>query len=495
MKTLDNRFNLIDEAWIPVVDVGLVSLRDVFQNSGYRQLNGNPAEKMALMKLLLAIGQAAVTPVDEIEWRDFGSAGLAKQCLDYLEHWHDRFYLFGDRPFLQIPAIKTAEEKPFSAVMLGMANGNNTVLWHSQMPRDISDAEKAKTLVVQMSMALGSKRCDNTVTLSNGYPGKKATAKPGEGIGYMGYLHSLLMGESLQATIWLNLLTHQRINQTNMFPGGIGVAPWESMPQGEDCLVAQALRNSLMGRLLPLCRFCLLTDKGLHYSEGLAHANYKEGVVDPTVSVNYSGKEPKVLWADPDKRPWRELTSLLSFLDQNSIVGVQNLQIRTGLERLSNLDGEFCVWSGGVKVTGNAGDQSVKGADDFVESVVWLNKRSIDDIWFLQLKSEMDDLSGLAKGLYGRVIGFFKEMNGIGKNQAARATNQFWQLCERDFQTLVFNCQPGEEEAQQRIQLRRRFAAYVHSAYDQACAKETAKQIDAWAQHRPNLAKYLKQES
>ena len=168
MKTLDNRFNLIDEAWIPVVDVGLVSLRDVFQNPGYRQLGGNPVEKTALLKLLLAIGQAAATPMDEHEWRDLGSAGLAKQCLDYLDRWHDRFYLFGDKPFLQMPAIKSAFEQPFGSVMLGVATGNTTVLGHSQAPRAVSDAEKAKTLVVQMSMALGGKKTDNSITLSAG---------------------------------------------------------------------------------------------------------------------------------------------------------------------------------------------------------------------------------------------------------------------------------------------------------------------------------------
>lgn len=497
---MDNRFNLIDEPWIPVVDVGIVSLREVFRDPSYRQLGGNPVEKIALIKLLLAIGQAAATPADEFEWRELGSEGLAEKCLDYLERWHDRFYLYGNKAFLQVPAIRPAFEQPFGAIMLGVSTGNTTVLGHSQVPREVGDAEKAKTLMVQMAMALGGKKSDNSVTLSEGYLGKKndkgkpSTAKSGPGVGFMGYLHSLLIGENLQTTLWLNLQTSHKVAQTNMFPGGVGVAPWESMPQGEDCLVARALRESLMGRLVPLCRFCLLTEEGLHYSEGLAHASYKEGVVDPTVSVSNAGKEPKVLWANPEKRPWRELTSLLSFLGQTSSAGVQNLQVRTGLERLAYLDGKFGVWSGGLRVSSNAGEQFASGSDDFVESLVWLDKEFIGDIWFMQLKSEMDDLSDLAKHLYGRVSGFFKEMNGIGEQQAARATNQFWQLCEREFQALVFSCQPGEEEAHQRFQIRRRFAAAVHSSYDQSCAKETAKQIDAWAKHRPNLAKYLKQE-
>lgn len=521
MKTLDNRFNLIDEPWIPVVDVGLVSLREAFQTEGYRQLGGNSVEKIALTKLLLAIAQAAATPSDEAQWRALGSTGLVKDCVDYLDRWHDRFYLFGERPFLQMPAIDQATQQPYGAIILGIATGNTTILGHSQIQREFSDAQKAMALVVQMSMALGGKKTDNSVTLSIGYSGKKndkglpSTAKAGPSIGHMGYLHSFLIGESLHETLWINLLTIQRINQTNMFQSGLGVAPWESMPQGEDCSVAKNLRESLMGRLIPMCRFCLLTDNGLHYSEGLLHPNYKEGVVDPTMSVNNTGKDPKVLWADPDKRPWRELTSLLSFIDQTDTAGVQNLQIRTGIDRLQDLEGVFAVWSGGLRVSISvAMDQYTTGGDDFVESVVWLPKTILDYIAYQQLKSEMDALSDLSKILYGRVCGYLNEMSGHGKSQDEKAQKApkgrddkvakaraesaiclFWQLCERDFQRLVQSCHSGEEEAKQRIQLRRLYASYLHSAYDQACAKETAKQIDAWAKHRPNLAKYLKQES
>ncbi|PLN02419.1 type I-E CRISPR-associated protein Cse1/CasA, partial [Klebsiella pneumoniae] len=55
---MENRFNLIDEPWIAVVDVGLVSLTDIFSQPELRALGGNPVEKIALTKLLLAIAQA-----------------------------------------------------------------------------------------------------------------------------------------------------------------------------------------------------------------------------------------------------------------------------------------------------------------------------------------------------------------------------------------------------------------------------------------------------
>ena len=43
---MENRFNLIDEPWIAVVDVGLVSLTDIFSQPTLRALGGNPVEKI-----------------------------------------------------------------------------------------------------------------------------------------------------------------------------------------------------------------------------------------------------------------------------------------------------------------------------------------------------------------------------------------------------------------------------------------------------------------
>ena len=104
---MENRFNLIDEPWIAVVDVGLVSLTDIFSQPELRALGGNPVEKIALTKLLLAIAQAAATPTDDSDWQQMGWQGMAHCCLQYLAKWHDRFYLYGEKPFLQMPARNT----------------------------------------------------------------------------------------------------------------------------------------------------------------------------------------------------------------------------------------------------------------------------------------------------------------------------------------------------------------------------------------------------
>lgn len=497
---MENRFNLIDEPWIPVADMGRVSLKDIFSHSEYRALGGNPVQKIALLKLLLAIAQAACTPEDEEAWRALGWQGLAARCLDYLPRWHERFYLYGERPFLQMPAIAPAALQSYGAVSPEIATGNTTVLTQSQVERPLDDADKALLLVCLMGFALAGKKTDNSVVLTPGYAGKRndkgkpSSGKPGPAVAHMGLLHSCFQGESLMQSLWLNLLTARDIERSKLFPEGVGIAPWERMPEGEGCPAAMALRGSLLGRLVPLCRFCLLGEEGLHYSEGIGHANYKEGLADPTVAVDFSGKEPRALWVNPEKKPWRELTSLLGFIQQDNRGGFDSLQLRTGLQRVRESVEHFAIWSGGLRVSSNAGEQYVSGSDDFVESLVWLHSDMLGQIWFERLKSEMADLDGLAKTLYGRVLGYFKEQKGEGEKLAGQSTHLFWQLCERDFQALVDACQPDEQGLEQRQHLRRRFARYLQQAYDRFCPRETARQLDAWAKCRPNTAKYLQQE-
>lgn len=498
---MENRFNLIDEPWIPVADHGRVSLRDIFSNPDYRSLGGNPVQKIALLKLLLAIAQAAATPETESEWRTLGTEGLLERCLEYLEKWYDRFYLYGDQPFLQIPAISSAKLQVYGAVQPEVSTGNTTVLNQLQVERQLSDAEKALLLLTLMGFALSGKKTDNSVVLSAGYAGKQnakgkpASGRAGPSVGHMGFLHSFLFGQTLSQTLWLNLFTQKQIREMSLYPEGLGTAPWQQMPAGEDCSVARQLRESMMGRLIPVSRFCLLAESGLHYSEGIAHAGYKDGMIDPSMAVNNSGKEPKALWVDPEKRPWRELAALLSFIDQGGSQGFQSWQLRAGIERARDVTESFAIWSGGLRVSSNAGEQYASGNDDFVESLIWLHSGILGQSWFTQLKTEMDALDGLARNLYGRVIAFFKEQTVDGSKMAAQATQLFWQLCEHDFQALVDACDGSAESSQLLRKLRLRFAGYVHQAFNQFCPKETARQLDAWAKCRPNSSTYLKQEA
>jgi CRISPR system Cascade subunit CasA len=494
---IENRFNLIDEPWIPIVDVGRVSLKDIFSRRDYRALGGNPVQKIALTKLLLAIAQAAVTPEDDEAWTELGAEGLAAKCLAYLDKWHDRFWLYGERPFLQMAAIQAASIQSFGAVLAEIATGNTTVLTQTQTEKSLSDADKAMLIVTLMGFGLGGKKTDNSVVLSQGYTGKAndkgkpATGKPGPAVGFMGVMHNFLIGQSVTETLWLNLLTAEQIQKMRIYSAGLGTAPWEIMPTGEACETAKALQTSLMGRLLPLSRFCLLAETGLHYSEGIAHPGYKENMVDPSVSVDYSGKDPKVIWVDPEKRPWRFLTALLGFLAQTGSSGFDCYQLRFGLPRARARVETLGIWSGGLRVSSNAGEQYVSGTDDFVESLIMLPQDILGTLWFANLQQEMTELDQLSKIVYSATLNFFKNQNMDGKAQAGLASNLFWQLCERRFQELVNVC----DDFNQAQALRKNFAGFANQAYDRFCAKDTARQLDAWAKNRPNLGKYLKDQT
>lgn len=497
---MENRFNLIDEPWIPIADVGRVSLAQLFGHPQYRALGGNPVQKIALMKLLLAIAQAAATPDDESGWHALSESELASRCLAYLQQWHHRFYLYGNAPFLQMPAIAGAEIKSYGTVQAEIATGNTTVLSQGQQDRVLDDADKALLLLVQMGFALSGKKTDNSVVLSPGYRGKQndkgkpASGKTGPSMGFMGLLHNVVLGETLWQTLRLNVLTQQDIKQSALYPAGLGDAPWQAMPQGEYCDTARRHQQSLMGRLLPLSRFCLLTDKGLHYSEGIAHPDYKAGGLDPTVAINRKGKDPKVLWVNPGKRPWRELTSLLGFLVAER-GEFDCLQLRCAIRRACAQGGMFAIWSGGLRVSSNAGEQYVSGDDDYVESTAWLHAQILGDHWYSNFSTEMTTLDALAKQLYACVLGYYKAQLVDGKSWAEQATALFWQLCERHAQSLFLCCENSDENRIARRALRKTFAANLHAAFDRLCPNQTARQLDAWAQNRPNLSKYLQQEA
>ena len=495
---IENRFNLLDEPWIPIADVGRVSLKQLFSEPSYRALGGNPVQKIALTKLLLAIAQAAHTPADEDAWVALNAAGMAEKCLAYLEQWRDNFYLYGEKPFLQMPAIKAATIQSFGAVLPQVSTGNTTVLLQSQIERELDDAERALLLVVLMGFGLGGKKTDNSVVLSAGYAGKvndkgkPSTGRSGPSLGFMGYMHNFLIADTLIKSLWLNLFTQEQIASLNVFEHGLGVPPWHSMPKGENCETAQALKQSLMGRLLPLSRFCLLAESGLHYTEGLAHLGHLEGMTDPSVALNNGGKKNTVMWVNPERRPWRQLTALLGFMSASK-TGFVCYQILEGLTRASQHTENFGIWSGGLSVSSNAGEQYVSGTDDYVESQILFASAWLNETWYENLNAEMSALDAVAKSVYGCTMSFYKAQMAEGKDQAAMASNLFWQLCEHQFQALVDACPQGASNIEKRHLLRKKFAVLAIKSYDSFCPKDTARQLNAWASARPNLSKYLSQ--
>lgn len=103
--------NLVEDPWIPVVfetgNSGQVSLGEAF--SGGRKIADlavRPHERIAVMRLLICIAQAALDgPADKSEWLQCREQ-IAAQAQVYLSRWRHAFELFGDgQRFLQMPNL------------------------------------------------------------------------------------------------------------------------------------------------------------------------------------------------------------------------------------------------------------------------------------------------------------------------------------------------------------------------------------------------------
>lgn len=487
----ENRFNLIDEPWIPVVGKGKVGLRQIFADDSIVALGGNPVEKIAVFKLLLAIAQSAFTPKDETEWESLGVGGLQKKVNEYLDKHYDCFWLYGDKPFLQMPAIEKAAVKSFGTAEMYVATGNTTIVTQIQTAKiDYSDAEKALLILKLMGFALGGKQTDNKVVLTKGYTGKSTSGKIGSSIGHKGFLHSFFLDSSVISSVYLNLFSKDVFSQVKMFSEGIGIPPWEKMPGGEDDDVANKLKNSYMGRLIPLNRFVLLEKDGLHYSEGIAHLSYDDGLVDPSVAVDYSNaKKPQAIWVKPEKRPWRQLTSLLSFIDSSGKGSFEILQLKNVFDRL-RVKKDFVIWSGGVSVSCQSGEYQVKDTDDFVESEVQLSSDIFRDSasFFSKLSEKMSNLEYLAsKVIYGAVIGYYADLKMKGKDIAEKSLNLFWQLCEKEFQHIVAVCLESDTDLykEKMLKIDVCIQQFVEQVYNQYCPNQSARQLETWAKNFP----------
>lgn len=477
----ENRFNLVDEPWIPVANEGLKSLKNVFSGN-YKAIGGTPREKISILKLLQAIAQAAFTPKDSSEWEQSGPEELKNKCLAYLENNKAAFFLYGNKPFLQMP-VEKADLKSYGYFMPEVATGNTSRLTELQTEHPTTDAERALILVCEMGMCLGGKKIDRKCILSPGYD-KKTSGYAGPGMCATGLQHTFLTGRTIIETLWLNLLDKEFIKGLTHFTAGLGTPPWEKMPESENCQVAENLKNSLLGRLVPMARFCLLKEDGMHYTEGIRHKDYLSEFWDPSASINRQKSKARMLWCDPEKRPWRNLPAMLAFLDsENASSGFDCIYLKNGIERLKACENinDIGIWCGGFKVSSNAGEQYASGNDDCVESEFRLK---LDDIqqssWYSDFQREMEHLEKYERVLYSSVNSFMKAQK-MDDALAKVASGIFWEKAEGYFTELVTACINDEGMKK----LRAKFRSLVRNIYDSICPHNTARQIQEWARYSP----------
>lgn len=203
-------FNLIDEPWIPCVDLQgrsmELGIRDALVRAHeLRELfDPSPLVTVALHRLLLAVlHRSLMGPSSLLEWISLWNQGRwnPETITSYLERWRRRFDLFDPhQPFYQVPFASNltdpSKHQPVTILIQEAAAGNNPTLFDHRFdddPAPMSPAEVARYLVAHQAYALGGgvsfpfNLCHST--LVRGYT-------------------VIALGESLFETLALNLLLY-----------------------------------------------------------------------------------------------------------------------------------------------------------------------------------------------------------------------------------------------------------------------------------------------
>ena len=488
------KMNLTTDPWIPVVwkngQPGLVSLCEAFENGDQIQdLSVRPNERIALMRLLLCITQAALDgPANKDDWRTCKER-IKVKTLDYLKKWHSAFELFGDGPrFLQVGGLKAKPKnnktaKPddecedeegvgdVSKLDLSLATGNNTRLFDNAggSGRSFSPAQLALMLLSFQCFSPGGRigilLWQGIDTPGDGTSGH-APCLPSS------MLHTFVRGLDLMDTIFLNLITKDTVKIIlGMEKWGSPI--WENMPVNGTS--SDAIRNATetyLGRLVPLSRTIYLADdyasfmlaNGLKYDPGIRE-------LSATIIMKSDGSDRIIKGISLDKSLWRELHSLFVIKVASNSIG--------GPLALANLDGNQAVdlWTGGL-----AADKAK--LLDVVESIFHVPHQMFQDAGQQIYQNGVGFSESISKKM-GDAVGFYCEQIKDGSDRKKAAHARYWTAIEGEVPkllSLLENPAPlGAEGHYYQTAWGKAVLRSARIAYDHACPRGTPRQIQAHA--------------
>lgn len=499
--------NLTTDPWIPIVwddgKPGMVSLADAFsQGQKIHDLAVRPHERVALMRLLICVAQAALDgPVDYEDWKTC-QPRLVPAALDYLKHWQHAFELFGNgQRFLQVSNLKKKGDERLegdeagnsvSKLDVALATGNNSTVFDNAggTRRAFSDAQLALNLLTFQCFSPGGRigvaRWGGKETLGEGSSNHAPCLADG-------MLHALVRGGRLLETIYFNLLSHSQVTQL-YGPNRWGQPVWERWP--DNAVDANAIHNATatyVGRLVPFARAVRLDENGhiMILANGLAFPTYPEWrEPTATVVVRHIKDQPTriLLRASLGRAPWRELHSLtVKAISQTSNGGPLTLR-----ENVSD-DQPFDLWVGGL-----VADQAK--LLDTVESVFHVPAAMLTDSVQRTYEAGVKHAASIEFRLRRAVSAYHgevgdnlnkAEMHDRRKRVQDKATSQFWTDVEchvSDLLAVVADpATLGLDNTWHKTAWGQATWSAVLAAYDSACPRGTARQIRAHALGRKTL--------
>jgi len=463
--------NLVSDPWIPVVMLDktprLVSLNEVFRDGEtIADLAANPCQRIALMRLLICIAQAALDgPKDEEAWLACRSR-LADAALAYLDTWQHRFNLFGEHASLQADGLDAETNALADKIDLTLACGNNPTLFdHGATPdgRVPEDARLALNLLVYQMFSpgglIGTTQWDQMTT-------EKTSEHSPCLEGSM--LHTLLRGKSLAETIRLNLLTQEQIRQLSNMTWGCPY--WETPTLSREALSDFA--STYLGRLLPLPRaiHCVETSRTVVLAAGILYPKLPEQR-EPTGTVIEAGTGAKrhfsYLSVTPSKHPWRELSSILALQNADRSGGATCLAHLRHVRAFS-----FGIWTGGLSA-----DKAK--LVDMAEWVLTLPVCLLDTLLLSRYQGGVES-ANRAKFVLHEAVKKYSELQKSNPVWQAKAEQFFWSTLDAQSQTLTACAIQDDAALAEKWLPIIRIA--LHTAYERTCPHETPRQIQAYAQ-------------
>jgi CRISPR system Cascade subunit CasA len=470
--------NLTTDAWIPALRAdgtrALFSLQDLFAGAHtLRDLAAKPHERIALMRLLLCITQAALDgPADEDEWQNCRDA-LQPRVHAYLEKWRDSFELFGDGPrFLQLPNLKpgndTDKGNAATKLDLALATGNNSTLFDNGAGEDrtVAAARAALNLLTFQCFSpgglIGLARWNGQETPGGG-KSKHAPCTPSS------MLHTFVLGASLLDTVARNLLTKDLV-ASNIVKGW-GQAPWEiPVTSATDGAAIENATLTYLGRLVPYSRALRINEAGerIILGNGLYYPIYP-AYREATATVVLRKDEPSLLPASTGRGIWRQLHAITvkRRADADGTAGPPALSLNAFRQ-------DSALWIGAF-VTDKA------KIEDLLEATYNVPPALFDPFGRAAYESGVKHAEASESNVM-KAIGAYASALKVDGPAYDRARQHFWTRVEQslgDLFTVARELTPPEQLGESPWGRAVRAAAI--EAYERSCPRRTPRQIQAYA--------------
>ena len=474
----ENSYNLIDEPWIPVLmrdgTNQSVSLNAVFSDTDgtIADLALNPYERVAVFRLLLCIAQAALGPTllnDEAGWLAAkNNVGLV--TVDYLKKWHGRFFLYGPHAFLQpddVTHINEASFKPDSTLVFELASGNNSTLFDHAAVDSLRLISKPVIIISFLTYQNFSANGLSGKCLWSGQETEKSVK--GAPCREQSMLFTILCGNSLIESIWLNLLTSEQV--VRRLNTEWGNPAWELNSLSR--LESVQLPQTFLGHLVPLARVikfksgsqkCIIGGGQAYpqlpaWREQMASVKTKDDGSPTYISVN------------PACMPWRDLSSILAV---NGTGGQKGAIVLQHIESLPE-EKYFTIWTGGIKWE--------PGQAKLIDTVEWTATLSVSLLEESRLQCYENAIK-IAGNQQSNLRYGVKTYAGILKvDDASRfyipAERIYWDILARiENQKLVLSV----DSQTYKDDWRKATRMAAEEAYRRVCQSVTARQMEAFSQ-------------